>query len=124
MVEKEFTHQSFGILLTTKGKEVTDYTDWGTEPLYKKVYGIGGIHINRKYKTGKYISLATLRQENPTLFPGIESFSESIQGELVIGYRDIDKELAKQTVTEIARIIKDTYIEPEVMGMLEQEEDE
>ena len=53
MVEKEFTHQSFGILLTTKGKKVSDYTDWGSEPLFKTVHGIFDIHRNRKCNTGK-----------------------------------------------------------------------
>ena len=80
MIEKEFTQKSVGTLLTKKGKEQTDYTDWGSEPLYKTVHGIKHIYKNRKCNGGGYVSLPTLRINNPGMFAGIESFTESIQG--------------------------------------------
>ena len=113
MIEREFTHKSLGILLTRKGKKLTDYAKSGPEPLYKIVPEIKNIHMNRKFKTGQYVSLFTLRRSNPNIFPGIEILTESIQGELVVGYRETESEIAKQTVQNLPRLIKYIYIEAE-----------
>ena len=45
------------------------------------------------------------------MFAGIESFTESIQGELVAAYREEDSDKAKKSVSQIPNIIKYMYTE-------------
>ena len=107
-----------GILLTKEGKELTDYMKWGPEPLYKTVHAVKNIYKNRKLTDGGYASLVGLRGMDPTNFPGIETLTETIKGELVVGYREKDSQVAMETVKNIPTLIRCLYTEEEAREML------